>query len=226
MNKNFLNCFTVLAVLSLTPHAFAYGALAPIGNTAAPQPSTNMHPQVLQSYIQSKLSTGYTSAFDKGFSSVCRNYGFLSANNKKEALAVFITAIAFAESGLNSYSKFREPFGVWSLGLFQTSYEDKAPYGCPYNRAQDQQNSQSQKSIFKTENQIQCFLNVSNKLFANPTSFPYLRKIAAQRGHRSAASLNPMEKLSAYWSIFRPSNRQGANRFYVHIHNYMPKFCN
>ena len=163
--------------------------------------------------------------FKAGFSSVCKNYATLSNSQKAEVLGVFVTGLAVAESGLNSFDRYKESFGVWSIGLFQTSYEDAANYGCPYSRKADSGRSQAQQSIYQTDAQVKCFIKIATKLMSQPEKFSYLRGLASRKGYSSASKLNPTDKLSAYWSVFRSSNRQGGNRLFSFVNSNKPSFC-
>lgn len=192
-----------------------------------PQPSDSMRPEVLMSYVESKIESEDIKYYSNRFEEFCERYTSLDENTKKKAIAAYATSIAFAESNLNSFTTYYETtLGFESIGLFSLSYVDNKNYGCNFSESDDKGKAEHEKSIVQTDKQVECFLKISRRVFGSPEKFSFLRTLAKndKKAKANPKHLTIAQKMSVYWSVLRPAN-SGRKRFQKMKDQILPAEC-
>ncbi len=194
----------------------------------APTPSENMNPIELREYIESQLEVSDIRNFSQNFHGICPAFESLNEGAKKHAIAGFAVSVSKAESSFNSFTTFFETgLGFNSVGLFALSYEDNKSYGCNFNKERDSGLPREEKTIHRTDVQVECFLKITRRLLTESEKFSYLKKLSktdkSTNGNPRLLAVN--QKLSAYWSVLRTSNKTGNTRYKKALKDFLPQAC-
>jgi len=182
-----------------------------------------MDPIALKTFIEDELQPEDLDNYNTGFNEVCPRYTQLDEKKKREAVSAFSIAIVESESNFDSFAVyFEKSLGYTSIGLFSFSYSDKDVYKCNFTKPENQNANIRDQDIIKTDRQVDCYLKVSRRLIREPEDFSYLRKLSNGQTSR----LNIKQKLSAYWSVLRTSNKSGHSRYEDSLDEFLPEECN
>jgi hypothetical protein len=145
-------------------------------------------------------STFVTGPAPADIAEVCPNYERLSIREKQTFWVYFVQALTAIESGFNKYvhlpeNKYDKKTGeqVISEGLLQLSYSDRGRGpGCVFNKRRDAGLPESERSIFKAKNNLQCGISIldwqlfekGRPLFTNRSYWAPLHKRAKSRGYK------------------------------------------
>lgn len=136
-------------------------------NTTAPHPERAPWSKA----VVESIDTNYNKFIQaKDWSSFCPRFQLLDKAQKINAMAEFVVAVAYYESGYNSLARMREDLGtdkvtgqqVMSEGLLQLSYGDKlwAPW-CEFDWARDRHLPIStRRSILEPTKNLRCGLGI------------------------------------------------------------------
>jgi hypothetical protein len=194
----------------------------------APAPSENMNPIELREYIESQLEGSDIKNFSQNFHAICPAFESLDEAGKKHAIAGFAISVSKAESSFNSFTTFFETgLGFNSVGLFALSYEDNKSYGCKFNKEADAGLAREEKTIHRTDVQVECFLKITRRLLTESEKFSYLKKLSKtdKSTNGNPRLLAVHQKLSAYWSVLRTSNKTGNTRYKKALKDFLPQAC-
>ncbi len=197
-------------------------------NVSVPIPKESNNPEELRVYIESQIQNEDLSLFSTSFENICPKYSSLEAELQKHAFSGFALSIISAESDFNSFATYYEKtMGYHSVGLFSLSYADAKVYKCSFSELRDRDLERQEKSIFQTDLQVDCFLRITRSLTQESQKFPYLRELALndKKAKGKAEALTTTQKLSAYWSVLRDSNKKGEKSFALAKKRYLPSEC-